>query len=734
MPRSKCSRGRPSSAAAASSWTPRSTISPSMSPAASASISALPPAASPIACCSRRGARSRRRCGLRPARLENPQRSARRGARRNSTRATCACEDIGEPVGLAVCDVSFISVTLILPAAVPLLQPGGEMVILVKPQFEVGKGQVGKGGIVREPELHQAACRRVNEAARQLGFETSIMESPILGAEGNREFLLYAHQLSTVGIISKPRRRRPPPERGAAKLLAWLGSADRRCATTVTAPASTRRGAGGLAARGRARGLRPGDRAGRRRHAPLGRPRHRQPRDSAVPRQPGRPRLPHRHHHRRALPRTRARLSRRASHRQAQAAARRSAPRGATVAAYEALNDVVLTKAAIARMIDLDAYVDEQFVCAYKADGLIVSTPTGSTAYSLSAGGPIIFPSVPAICLTPICPHMLTNRPVLVPETSVVRIRCRGEDESVFLTIDGQIGEPLKKDDSVVCRSSAIRAAPGPPAAHDVLRRAAPETEVGRALKRLSLTAWIFIGMAAGVALGVFAPGVARAARPGQRHLSAADPLHHRAADLWHAGLRHRRRRRSQTHGPHRPEGHRLLRNRHHLRAVSGPRRRQPGAPRRRHAACAQTSAEAAAAASRPRRRRDHRARFPGQHHRRHGARRRAPDRGLRLPVRRRLRGRRRQGRARGGVLRIAGRSHVPLHALRHVPGAAGRGRGHRRDRRQQGLRRAVRTGQADPHHVRRAGAVRGAGARRRGAARAHPRAPRFTAPCASRS
>jgi 23S rRNA (cytidine1920-2'-O)/16S rRNA (cytidine1409-2'-O)-methyltransferase len=101
-------------------------------------------------------------------------------------------EDIGEPVGLAVYDVSFISVTLILPAAMPLLQPGGEMVILVKPQFEVGKGQVGKGGIVREPELHQAACRRVDDAMRQLGFKTALMESPILGAEGNREFLLHA--------------------------------------------------------------------------------------------------------------------------------------------------------------------------------------------------------------------------------------------------------------------------------------------------------------------------------------------------------------------------------------------------------------------------------------------------------------------------------------------------------------------------------------------------------------
>lgn len=103
-------------------------------------------------------------------------------------------EDIGETVGLAVCDVSFISVTLIVPAAVELLQPDGEMVILVKPQFEVGKGQVGKGGIVREPELHQAACQRVEDVVRGMGFTTEIMDSPILGAEGNREFLLHGRR------------------------------------------------------------------------------------------------------------------------------------------------------------------------------------------------------------------------------------------------------------------------------------------------------------------------------------------------------------------------------------------------------------------------------------------------------------------------------------------------------------------------------------------------------------
>jgi len=127
---------------------------------------------------------------------------------------------------------------------------------------------------------------------------------------------------------------------------------------------------------------------------------------------------------------------------------------GNQMARYEALNDVVITKSAIARMIDLDTHVDHMFVCRYKADGLIVATPTGSTAYSLSAGGPIIFPSVGAICLTPICPHMLTNRPVIVPDTSMIKITSQAEDESAFLTIDGQVGEPLRKDDQIICRSS----------------------------------------------------------------------------------------------------------------------------------------------------------------------------------------------------------------------------------------------------------------------------------------
>jgi NAD+ kinase len=127
---------------------------------------------------------------------------------------------------------------------------------------------------------------------------------------------------------------------------------------------------------------------------------------------------------------------------------------GVVAAEHEALNDVVITKASIARMIDLDAFVDRNFVCAYKADGLIICTPTGSTAYSLSAGGPIIFPRVAALSMTPICPHMLTNRPVIVPDTSTITVLNRAGDLDAYLTLDGQIGEPLRRDDKVVCSRS----------------------------------------------------------------------------------------------------------------------------------------------------------------------------------------------------------------------------------------------------------------------------------------
>jgi len=114
-----------------------------------------------------------------------------------------------------------------------------------------------------------------------------------------------------------------------------------------------------------------------------------------------------------------------------------------------ALNDAVLNKAALARIMDLELRVDGEYVTTYKADGLILSTPTGSTAYSLAAGGPIVYPVVEAFVITPICPHTLTNRPLVVPDSARIEIEFRSEDDAVFLTFDGQVGIELAKSDRI---------------------------------------------------------------------------------------------------------------------------------------------------------------------------------------------------------------------------------------------------------------------------------------------
>jgi NAD+ kinase len=118
------------------------------------------------------------------------------------------------------------------------------------------------------------------------------------------------------------------------------------------------------------------------------------------------------------------------------------------------LNDVVINKSALARIIEIEAYLSQQFVNSFRADGLIVSTPTGSTAYNLSAGGPVIFPSMNAVVITPICPFTLSNRPIVVPDDDVIELRLKTEQEDVALTLDGQVGFPLKVEDRVVIRKS----------------------------------------------------------------------------------------------------------------------------------------------------------------------------------------------------------------------------------------------------------------------------------------
>lgn len=121
---------------------------------------------------------------------------------------------------------------------------------------------------------------------------------------------------------------------------------------------------------------------------------------------------------------------------------------------HRILNDVVINKGAMARIIDLETTVNGLYLNTFKSDGLIICTPTGSTAYSLSAGGPIIYPSLRCISITPICPHTLTNRPIILPDDSVVQIRLKSEQEDVFLTMDGQIGIRLQKEDYIEVKKS----------------------------------------------------------------------------------------------------------------------------------------------------------------------------------------------------------------------------------------------------------------------------------------
>lgn len=123
---------------------------------------------------------------------------------------------------------------------------------------------------------------------------------------------------------------------------------------------------------------------------------------------------------------------------------------------HDILNDVVVNKSALARMLSIDVSIDGTYVTTYRADGLILSTPTGSTAYSLSAGGPIIAPSVAGFLLSPICPHTLSNRPLVVPPRSTIEVSVRNSHEDVFVTIDGQVGFPLHRGERVRAKLAPV--------------------------------------------------------------------------------------------------------------------------------------------------------------------------------------------------------------------------------------------------------------------------------------
>jgi len=129
---------------------------------------------------------------------------------------------------------------------------------------------------------------------------------------------------------------------------------------------------------------------------------------------------------------------------------------GQTTGEYSALNDVVITKSAMSRIVDLAVSVGGRHAISYRADGLIISTPTGSTAYNLSTGGPILFPTMDAVVLTPIAPHTLSNRPIVIPGAERIEVTLL-DDQDVMLTMDGQVGVPLRARDTVEVQQAATR-------------------------------------------------------------------------------------------------------------------------------------------------------------------------------------------------------------------------------------------------------------------------------------
>jgi NAD+ kinase len=131
--------------------------------------------------------------------------------------------------------------------------------------------------------------------------------------------------------------------------------------------------------------------------------------------------------------------------------------RGERMVEFTVLNDAVINKGALARIVDLETTINGEYLTTFKSDGLIISTPTGSTAYNLSAGGPIVYPSLHCIIITPICPHTLTNRPIMIPDDVEIRAMLKTKQQEVILTLDGQQGFTLEFEDVVEVRKAEGR-------------------------------------------------------------------------------------------------------------------------------------------------------------------------------------------------------------------------------------------------------------------------------------
>jgi NAD+ kinase len=399
--------------------------------------------------------------------------------------------DIPGPVDVVVIDVSFISLAQILPRVPAVLREGGNVIALVKPQFEAGRDEVGKKGVVRDPEVHERVIARVTEAAGRVGLaRAGLTPSPVTGAEGNQEFLLHLRaapsppertrrtMVERVGIVAKIRLASVAPH--LVEVAGWLAARG----VEPVLEEDTAQLAPSLA------GLRVATRDDLPHQVDLllvlggdGTLLTMADRVS----QAGRdlPILGVNFGHLGFLteinfpelyPLLESAISGTATIERRLILEARVLRGARCVAEYRALNDVVITRGSVSRVIELAVTVDGAFVARFTGDGLIIASPTGSTAYNLSAGGPILHPAVDALVLTPIAPHTLSNRPVVVPGTARVQVTAAAHDpdQEVILTLDGQLGLSLEPGDTVeaVQHDPPVRLVKAPTHSYfDVLRQ-----------------------------------------------------------------------------------------------------------------------------------------------------------------------------------------------------------------------------------------------------------------------